>query len=522
MDGLAKRALEPVNNGETTFYPDRWVNTYNHWLENIRDWCISRQLKWGHRIPVWHCADCGAQTCATTDPDACATCGSENIEQDPDVMDTWASSWLWPFSVQGWPESSEELDYFYPTHSLVTGADIIFFWVARMVMAGQEFMDKIPFTQVCFNGIVRDTQGRKMSKTLGNSSDPLDVIATYGADALRFTIVYLTPFGQDARFADEACERGRGFCTKIWNANRFLQMSFEAVEPDPNWRAAPRDIVADWILSRLAATVQGLEEDLEGFRMAAAASRVYNFFWGEFCDWYVEFLKPAIQSADEAEKAILLGRTHYVIDACLRVLHPFMPFVTEELWQNLKPREEGELLMAQSWPEADTAWIKPDVDAAMSVLQHLITGIRAVRKSYGLSHNAKFSLYLHGNERQRQRLNEVSAILTRLGGLESYDFLEEDKAPKGCTPINLEGMSAYLDLRGHLDIQAEYAKIAKKVTKLEKELTGIEKRLGNPNFRDKAPAQVVAKVEAERDELNRQIETLRQTRADLQKLEIDE
>ena len=522
MEGLAQRALEPVNNGEIVFYPERWVNTYNHWLQNIRDWCISRQLKWGHRIPVWHCESCSGQTCALVNPGVCQHCGSEKIEQDPDVLDTWASSWLWPFSVFGWPEKTPDLAYFYPTRSLVTAADIIFFWVARMIMAGQEFLGQIPFTEVCFNGIVRDAQGRKMSKTLGNSSDPLVVIDHYGADALRFTIVYLTPYGADARFADQDCERGRGFCTKIWNANRFLQMSFEGVSADPDWRQAPRDIVADWILSRLHATVQGLGEDLDGFRMAAAASRVYNFFWGEFCDWYVEFLKPAIQNADETEKSVLLGRTRYVVDCCLRMLHPFMPFVTEELWQNLEARPAGELLMGQAWPEVDPAWVNPEVEEAVAALQELISGIRAVRKSYGLSHNAKLNLYLFADQKRRQQLEEVGTMLTRLGGLEEYSFMAADTPPKGCSPLQVKGMGAYLDLRGHLDIQSEYDKIAKKLSKLEKERAGMEKRLANPHFRDKAPADVVAKVERERDELNRQIDNLIQSRTDLEKLEIHE
>jgi len=522
MKGMAERALKPVHEGKIKFYPQRWVATYDHWLNNIRDWCISRQLKWGHRIPVWHCTDCAGQTCEISTPDACSKCGSKNIEQDPDVMDTWASSWLWPFSVFNWPDNKKELDYYYPTQSLVTGADIIFFWVARMIMAGMEFMDEVPFTEVCFNGIVRDMQGRKMSKTLGNSSDPLVVIDQYGADALRFTIVYLTPYGADAKFADEACERGRGFCTKIWNANRFLQMSFEEVEADPNWRKGSGDIVAQWILSRLSACVKGVDSDLETFHIAAACSRVYNFFWGEFCDWYVEFMKPAIKSANDEEKAILLGRTRYVIDACLRILHPFMPFVTEALWQELQPREEGELLMGQAWPDVDASWVNPEIDDAMSVLQGLITGVRAVRKSYGLPHSARFRLYLYGTDVQRKRMAEVEPILLRLGGLEEYSFLDANNAPKGCTAIGIKGMSAYLDLRGHLDISAEYAKIDKKVLKLEKALKPLKGRLSNASFTDKAPADVIAKVKGEVQELERQMDTLTQTRKDLEKLEIDD
>jgi len=518
MDGLAKAALEPVNDGRIQFYPERWVNTYNHWLTNIKDWCISRQLKWGHRIPVWHCRDCQGQTCEIDPPDRCAHCGSERIEQDPDVLDTWASSWLVPFSAFGWPEKTPDLAYYYPTQSLVTAADIIFFWVARMIMAGLEFMDEIPFSKVCFNGIVRDQQGRKMSKTLGNSSDPLDLIEKYGADALRFTIVYNTPFGQDTRFSDESCEFGRSFCTKIWNANRFLQMTFEGVTADENWRERDRDIVGKWILSRLTATLDAVEEDIEDFRLAAAASKVYNFFWGEFCDWYVEFLKPAVREADDAEKAALLGRTRYVIDACLRMLHPFMPFVTEELWQRLAPRQEGDFLTVQPWPEGDEEWVNEDVDAAVAALQQLITGVRAARKSYGLPHSARFRLYLHGDARQRSQIAEVDAMLLSLAGLESYSFLDSDAPPQGCTAVSVTGMSAYLDLRGHLDIDAEFEKIDKKLAKLEKERQGLAGRLDNPKFVANAPDAVVAKAKDDLEEIDRQIEVLRQTRADMEKL----
>jgi len=307
MDTMAAKALAAVEDGRIDFYPERWVNTYNHWLTNIRPWCISRQLVWGHRVPVWYCKACDKQTCAIEDPDVCAHCGSKEIWQDPDVLDTWASSWLLPFSVFGWPEETPDLKAYYPTQVLVTAADIIFFWVARMIMSGLELVDQVPFSKVYFNGIVRDEQGRKMSKTLGNSPDPLDLIETYGADALRFTIVYNTPYGMDTRFGQHSCELGKGFATKIWNATRFLQMKFEGVTPDPDWRDKPTDITGRWILSRLAGTVKAFDEEMEGFRVANAASRIYNFFWGEYCDWYVEFLKPALEEADDARKVEVVG-----------------------------------------------------------------------------------------------------------------------------------------------------------------------------------------------------------------------
>jgi len=518
MGDMASRAQEAVAEGKIKFHPERWVNTYNHWLSNIRDWCVSRQLVWGHRIPVWHCADCGAQTCEIEDPDACSACNSTNVTQDPDVLDTWASSWLLPYSVFGWPGETEDLKAYYPTQVLVTAADIIFFWVARMIMSGLELTDKVPFEQVYFNGIVRDEKGVKMSKTLGNSPDPLDIIDEYGADALRFTIVYNTPFGMDTRFSTESCDQGRGFCTKIWNATRFIQMNFEDISPDPNWADKPRDILARWILSRLASTVKAVEDDMEKFRVASAASRIYNFFWSEYCDWYVEFLKPALKEASDEEKATRLGLTLHVEEVCLRLLHPFMPFITEELWQQLQPREEGCFLITQPWPEAIEAEIDEEIDGAMERLQGVISGVRTARLSYGLSHSTRFMLHFHATGRTRDRIDELRPMFLQLAGLENYAFLENDVAPVGCTAISLKGMSAYLDLRGHLDVAAEFAKIDKKLVKLEKERKGLDGRLSNPKFTEKAPEAVIAKVRSELETLEKQIHTLNQARADLDRL----
>ena len=516
MREMASRALEPVEKGQIVFHPDRWVNTYRHWLENIKDWCISRQLKWGHRIPVWNCLDCGQVICEVEPPAICTKCSSTHLVQESDVLDTWASSWLWPFSVFGWPKNKELLNYYYPTQTLVTAPDIIFFWVARMIMAGQEFMDEIPFKDVYFNGIVRDLQGRKMSKTLGNSADPLDIIATYGADALRFTIVYQTPFGADSRFSNDSSEFGRSFCTKIWNAFRFLEMSFEGVETNPNWLYQEQDLIGKWILSRLHKTLKDVETDLERFRLANAASRVYNFFWGEFCDWYVEFLKPLIKDGDDLTKSNLLGRTRFILDACLKMLHPFMPFVTEEIWQQLHPEKQGEFLMAQSWPEVVSGFEDTSAEESIALLQELITATRAVRKTNGLPGKARLDLYLECNEKQESILSANESIIHALARTGKLYFGEV--APKASTAMPITGMSAFVDMTEFMDVESEIGKIDQQVEKLRKEKQRLEARLNNPGFLAKAPDAVVSKSKEEGNEIDRKIQTLLEGRAELEKL----
>jgi len=517
MRDMADRALKPVEEGTIRFHPERWVNTYRYWLENIKDWCISRQLKWGHRIPVWHCSECGEEVCETKAPETCPKCQSTQLQQEEDVLDTWASSWLWPFSVFGWPEKNPDLDYYYPTQALVTAPDIIFFWVARMIMAGQEFMGEVPFTDVYFNGIVRDLEGRKMSKTLGNSADPLDIIEKYGADALRFTIVYQTPYGADSRFSNDSSEFGRGFCIKIWNAFRFLQMGFDGVEPDPNWADGSQDTVGKWILSRLAGTLKDVESDLASYRFANAASRIYNFFWGEFCDWYVEFLKPQIKDGDEAAKAKLLGRTRYILDACLRMLHPFMPFITEEIWQQMRGEDtDSAFLMAQEWPKVPEKFVDTAADEAITLLQELITATRAVRKTNQLPGTARLDLYFECNEKQKTILEQNESLVGALARTGSLTFNQE--APKGSAAIPLTGMNAFVDMSEFLDVDAEISKIEKQLEKLEKEKGRLESRLNNPGFMAKAPEQVVKKSREECQELERKIQTLIDGKSELEQL----
>ena len=384
-------------------------------------------------------------------------------------------------------------------------------------MAGEEFMGEVPFTDVYFNGIVRDLEGRKMSKTLGNSADPLDIIEKYGADALRFTIVYQTPYGADSRFSNDSSEFGRGFCIKIWNAFRFLQMGFDGVEPDPNWADGSQDTVGKWILSRLAGTLKDVESDLASYRFANAASRIYNFFWGEFCDWYVEFLKPQIKDGDEAAKAKLLGRTRYILDACLRMLHPFMPFITEEIWQQMRGEDtDSAFLMAQEWPKVPEKFVDTAADEAITLLQELITATRAVRKTNQLPGTARLDLYFECNEKQKTILEQNESLVGALARTGSLTFNQE--APKGSAAIPLTGMNAFVDMSEFLDVDAEISKIEKQLEKLEKEKGRLESRLNNPGFMAKAPEQVVKKSREECQELERKIQTLIDGKSELEQL----
>ncbi|MFQ5668061.1 MAG: valine--tRNA ligase, partial [Candidatus Binatia bacterium] len=382
MQPLARPAIAAVRNGSLRLYPERWVGVYLHWTENIRDWCISRQLWWEHRIPVWYCDACSQPTVARTDPTQCAHCGSGNIRQDSDVLDTWFSSWLWPFSTMGWPNDTPTLRRFYPTDTLITAADIIFFWVARMVMAGYEFMDERPFSEVCFNSIVRDLKGRKMSKSLGNSPDPLDIIARYGADALRFTIVSLAPAGEDVRYAAEKTDLGRHFANKLWNAARFVLMNADGEDqaegtlaidsPDGDELALPER----WILSRLQAVIDDVRNALTTYRFNDAALVLYQFIWHEYCDWYVELSKIALYGPDRTSKRRVQAVLVHTLERALRLLHPFMPFVTEEIWQVLPGAKPAGSIMIASYPRAEAA--RRDATAEGAV-QHLIEVVRSVR-----------------------------------------------------------------------------------------------------------------------------------------------
>ena len=501
MKPLAEPALKAVREGKIKFYPERWVKTYEHWMENIRDWCISRQLWWGHRIPVWYCGSCGELVVSTTEPAGpCRKCGGKTYRQDEDVLDTWFSSWLWPFSVFGWPEETPDLKYFYPTDTLVTAPDIIFFWVARMIMSGIEFRKEVPFKHVYFTSVIRDMQGRKMSKSLGNSPDPLDVVRDYGADALRFTILYLAPLGQDVLFDSSRCEMGRNFANKIWNAGRFLLMNRDKLSV----AAAPDSSIFDfadrWIVSRLHHTIHDLNAALNNFRINDATKIIYDFIWHDYCDWYVEMIKdrltqPVAASADNSElaHAIILANAISTFETAIEMLHPFMPFITEEMYSLIDPSHRGSVMVAE-FPEAEIRFINERVESEMQLVQEIITSVRSMRKEANVPANVQVEVLM--KPKDEETLEVISAnqsYIRRLAKVESLSVGFELRKPATSASAVVQGTEIFVSLEGLINIDAERSRLEKEMTRLKGSITGIEAKLGNEQFIRRAPAEVIEK-----------------------------
>jgi valyl-tRNA synthetase len=480
-------------------------------LENIRDWCISRQLWWGHRIPVWYCEDCAGQTVARTDPTQCTTCGSSRIRQDEDVLDTWFSSWLWPFSTMGWPDDTPTLCRFYPTDTLITAADIIFFWVARMVMAGYEFMGAQPFSEVCFNSIVRDLQGRKMSKSLGNSPDPLDVIATYGADALRFTVVSLAPPGEDVRYAVEKTDLGRHFANKIWNAARFVLMNLEGAGSGEI--ASEHLAVAErWILSRLQAVIDDVRAALGAYRFNDAALTLYQFIWHEYCDWYVELSKIALYGTDTAAKQRVQAVLVHVLEQALRLLHPFMPFLTEEIWQALPGAKATDSIMIASYPRAEERWRDGAAEAVVKQLIDAVRSVRNIRSELGIPPSATVAVRVATDGRcDSDRVLAFEPYLKALARVGSVEAIGTGERPSGEPSALIEGLGEiFVPLRGVVDPLEVRKRLERDLGKVEKELAGAETKLGRADFVDRAPPEIV-------DKERQRASGLRERRATLQR-----
>ena len=491
MKPLAEEALRVVNEGEVKFVPDRFSKIYTNWMENVHDWCISRQLWWGHQIPAWTCQECGHITVSEDDPTECEHCHSHNIKQEEDVLDTWFSSALWPFSTLGWPQETEDLKYFYPTDVLVTGYDIIFFWVARMIFSGCEHTGKPPFHTVFIHGLVRDDKGRKMSKSLGNGIDPLEMANQYGADALRFNLVTGNSPGNDMRFYTERCEAMRNFANKIWNASRFLMMNLTIDQcqlPDK------LELEDKWILSKLNSVIPEITENMERYELGVAAQKVYDFIWDSYCDWYIELTKTRLQGEDEDSKIRAQQVLCYVLTEILKLLHPFMPFITEEIWQALP--HQGDYLMLQQWPEHHANLDFPEEEKAMELIMDAIRAIRARRAEMNVPPSKKAQLTVSTLE--QAVFHRGIPFLKRLAYASDVTVVEatQEVDAQGMVTVATHAARLYLPLAELVDLDKERARIQKELDKNRKELDKLEAKLNNPGFVNKAPANV---VEAERE-----------------------
>ena len=510
MKPLAKPAIDAVKKGKIKFYPNRWTKVYLNWMENIQDWCISRQIWWGHRLPVYYCPSClktsenSAIIVSKTPPQKCPKCGSTGIYQDEDVLDTWFSSWLWPFATFYWPRQSEDLKYFYPTSTLVTAPEIIFFWVARMIMAGFEFMGDIPFKDVYIHGTVRDIEGKKMSKSLGNIIDPLEIINEYGADALRFSLISITAQGQDVFLSKERFEQGRNFANKIWNASRFILMNLKPEEAKADlcvfFRSENLNLVNRWILSRFYSVLKTVGYNLNAYKFNEAANIIYSFFWHEFCDWYLEIIKSEI---GEKENQLVMYK---ILEKSLRVMHPFMPFITEEVWQMLP--HEGESIMLATWPHIQEQIIDKKTEKQAQAIFDMITQIRNLRSSIEIKpeQKVKISAYPHSTAMLKLMQNN-SRLIMNLAKLESLDMLPSNKRPLATISAIMQDVDIYLHFSGMLDTGKEREKIKARMTEIERSISSKKSRLDNKDFVTRAPEEMVKKekesVTAMSDELKR-------------------
>ena len=512
MSDLAKPALDAVNNGEIKFHPDHWTKTYNHWMENIKDWCISRQLWWGHQIPVWIHKEDSTQIHVSVD----GPNDPENWDRDPDVLDTWASSWLWPMGVHSWPEGGNDLNKFYPTDVVVTGPDIIFFWVARMIMTGYEFMDDLPFKDVYFTSILRDETGRKLSKSLGNSPDPFDLFDEYGTDAVRFGIMLMAPQGLDVLFSKDRLEIGRNFMNKLWNACRFIQMNI----PE-NWNneldidSAELDLSDKWILSRLSKTIDDYNRQLDRFHFNEAAKVLYEFTWNDFCDWYVEIAKTRFYGNDEGKADIARTVSLKCIRTVLALLHPYSPFITEDLWSHFKAANALDLIVDQ-WPERDFKSLNDNAEKEMVLLQKVVTAIRSIRSRMNVPPSKFPDLVVRCDDDQASFLENHRELLKSLARIGEMTLGESIEKPGQSATAVVGGMEMYILLEGLVDLNQEKSRMGKRIGEINRLITGINGKLSNENFINRAPEHVVAK---ERTNLDRLTEELDKVTANLEMLQ---
>ena len=511
MEPLAGPAIDVVKDGTIRFIPERMEKTYYNWMENIKDWCISRQLWWGHRIPAWYCEDCGETIVSETDVDTCPKCGGKHLHQDEDTLDTWFSSALWPFSTLGWPDETEELKYFYPTNTLVTGYDIIFFWVARMIFSGMKHMGKAPFSTVLYHGLLRDSQGRKMSKSLGNGIDPVEVIDQYGADALRFTLVTGNSPGNDARYSEEKVAASRNFANKIWNAARFIHMNIDGKDVPC---ALPETLTLEdqWIVSRFNTVAKEVTENLEKFELGMAVQKLYDFLWDDFCDWYIELAKIRLNSADEAAAQGARQVLVWTLGSTLKLLHPFMPFVTEEIWQSLP--HEGEALIVAPWPEYEEGHVFPQAEVEMKKVMELITAVRTRRSEMNVPPSKKAHLMVETAAPQAF-VTEQEAI-ARLAYCSSVEVGEHFEQTEGSVTVVTAACRGYLPMDDLVDKKAETARLQKELEGAKKQLATAQAKLQNEKFISKAPQNVIDGVKDNAEKLQEKVRMIEESLKALQ------
>ncbi|MDD5166650.1 MAG: valine--tRNA ligase [Candidatus Omnitrophica bacterium] len=515
MKPLAGPAIEAVKKGRIKFYPKRWTKVYLNWMEDIQDWCISRQIWWGHRIPVYYCKNCKDKgvIVSKVKPDKCPACGATDIYQDEDVLDTWFSSWLWPFATFGWPEKSDDLKYFYPTSTLVTAPEIIFFWVARMIMAGLEFMHEIPFSDVYIHGTVRDIEGKKMSKSLGNIIDPLDIIKEYGTDALRFSLISITAQGQDVFLNKERFEQGRNFANKIWNASRFILMNLDPVYRKTDlcvfFKKEDLNIVNRWILSRFYSVLKEVNKDLDTYKFNEAANTLYTFFWHEFCDWYLEIIKPDIKNP---HNQVVMYK---VLEKSLRMLHPFMPFITDEIWQRLESKQES--IMVAPWPHIQEELIDKKIEHKMDYLLGIVTAIRKTRLELDIPLQTEVPVIVSTSNKEIKELIEgLSDQIKNLAKLNSLEIKTKYTHIKSSFTTIMKDMHLTIPLAGLLDVEKEKEKIQGRIHQAQIEIKAKEKMLGNKEFVKKAPSEVVEKERTRLVELGDILKRLEAIKNELQ------
>ncbi|WP_315080903.1 valine--tRNA ligase [uncultured Clostridium sp.] len=497
MEDLAKPAIEVVKTGKTKFVPERFDKTYFNWMENIQDWCISRQLWWGHRIPVYYCKDCGEMMVLEEAPTKCCKCGSSNIEQDNDVLDTWFSSALWPFSTLGWPNKTEDLEYFYPNNVLVTGHDIIFFWVARMIFSGLHCMGETPFNTVLIHGLIRDSQGRKMSKSLGNGVNPLDVISEYGADALRFMIATGNAPGNDMRYYPERVEASRNFANKIWNASRFVMMNLDKEIMNKYKDCKEYSLADKWILSKMNTLVKEVTENMDKYELGIAMQKVYDFMWTEFCDWYIELVKPVFYGEDEKAKGVAYNVLNTVLVTGLKLLHPAMPFITEEIFTHLT---DEETITTSAWPIFDEALVNAESENDMAYIIEAIKGLRNVRAEMNVPPSRKAKVICYIAEDAKQAFTAGKAYMEKLASASEVEFIADKSiVPENAVSLVVKGGELFMPLLDLVDKDKELERLNKELKKLEGEIERIDKKLGNAGFVAKAPAAVVDGEKAKRE-----------------------